>query len=467
MKKIFVVITLTLMFSLLFIPQVNAEENDYDELNTEVLELLEKTSTDYHYNFLETLEDGLLHQEIYNLIKEFCIDVITDYETDIQYYSGKKLSPELSAKLMENWGWSNGPQSMMINVSNPYALSAFKRDYPMNYIASQLRVHISGSFTELTNEVFINFVVEEDYWNKNARYDINKQLCKKIREFGSYADGIESKYIKARIFNKLICDNMYYEKINGSPSKEPYAHNILGLFIYGKGVCETYAYAFSALMNYSGGECYYVNGKSGSTTYHAWNISKMDNGEWYWFDIDMNDDDVNGKEQNRYLCIKTKMHSLIEYAGADYEFSFLSVPQRATSMDDPAEWYKVEIDGIVYQLNFSIAVVKENKQQKPLPEKIELKWGTFNTLCNHNKTEPKDNCTVCLDCTVMLHNIVNVKAEYATCTKDGLTMGRKCSECGYVELEPEVIPKKGHEFIYRLTNITIMSPTKTELCIFV
>ena len=43
-----------------------------------------------------------------------------------------------------------------------------------------------------------------------------------------------------------------------------------------------------------------------------------------------------------------------------------------------------------------------------------------------------------------MNNIVNVKAEYATCTKDGLTMGRKCSYCGYVEQAQEVIPKKGH-----------------------
>ena len=89
MRKIVVKMIILFMFICVFVPQVNAVENDYDELNTEVLELLEKTSTDYHYNFLETLEDGLLHQEIYNLIKEFCIDVITNYETDIQYYSEK------------------------------------------------------------------------------------------------------------------------------------------------------------------------------------------------------------------------------------------------------------------------------------------------------------------------------------------------------------------------------------------
>lgn len=446
MKKIFVLITLTLMFSLLFIPQVNAEENDYDELNKEVLELLERTKTDYHYNFLSTTENGPIQQEIYKVIGEFCTNIITNYKTDVDSRQEVKLSKEVAECALKYWGSVNPDGSVIVFVSDPYALSAYRRDYPMNYIASQLGIIVRGSSNE---GVIATFYLADDYTSKDVRYDINKKLCKKIREFGSYADGIESEYTKARIFNKLICDNMYYEwedEENKIFSQKTYAHNLLGLFIYGKGVCETYAYAFSTLMNYAGGECYYVNGNATNNDYgHAWNIAKMNNGEWYWFDIDANDDDKNGKEQNRFLCYKNDLYTLDEYCGTDRRFSLDSVPPRATSMDDPAEWYCVEVDGVVYKLNYSIAIVKENKYQKPVPEKIVLSFGTFNTLCNHNKTEPKDNCTVCLDCTVMLHNIVNVKAEYATCTKDGLTMGRKCSECGYVELEQEVIPKKGHD----------------------
>ena len=56
-------------------------------------------------------------------------------------------------------------------------------------------------------------------------------------------------------------------------------------------------------MNYTGGECYYVNGLA--TEGHAWNIAKMDNGEWYYFDLTWND---KGKDNQTDRSGKAETH---------------------------------------------------------------------------------------------------------------------------------------------------------------
>ena len=48
-------------------------------------------------------------------------------------------------------------------------------------------------------------------------------------------------------------------------------------------------YVFQLLLNYSNIENQYVLGDSDG--YHAWNIVRMDDGEWYWFDPTFDEDD--------------------------------------------------------------------------------------------------------------------------------------------------------------------------------
>ncbi|WP_341478333.1 immunoglobulin-like domain-containing protein [Clostridium niameyense] len=77
-------------------------------------------------------------------------------------------------------------------------------------------------------------------------------------------------------------------------------HNAYGVLIKHIGVCESYAKAMSLLLNEAGIECKYVTGVSVRNGVdgggHAWNIVKLDDGNWYNLDATWDDpvSDRNG-----------------------------------------------------------------------------------------------------------------------------------------------------------------------------
>ena len=82
MKKLFVVILLVAFFSLFTSFSKVYAYSDIDELKNEVNDIVKRTSRDYYYNFLATLEEGDIYQDLYKIIDDFCMKVINDYEND-------------------------------------------------------------------------------------------------------------------------------------------------------------------------------------------------------------------------------------------------------------------------------------------------------------------------------------------------------------------------------------------------
>ena len=65
----------------------------------------------------------------------------------------------------------------------------------------------------------------------------------------------------------------------------------------------------------------------------------------------------------------------------------------------------------------------------------------------HIDVAPKDYiCDVCHAdlCTTETHTLVTIPAVAATCTKTGLSEGKKCSKCGEITVAQQVIDAKGH-----------------------
>ena len=430
MKKLFVVILLVASFSLFTSFSKVYAYSDIDELKNEVNELVKRTSRDYYYNYLGTLEKGDIYQDLYKTIDEFCMNVINDYENDYLYAEVLNVPQELIERVKIN----------INDISFFDVGDAYKRDHPMMYFLSEIIVigWLDGGIGE-------KIVIFNAYQKASDRYEINKKLCEKIKKYASFVEGAKTEYTKARIFNELICDEMYYlyDK-NGNPSSEKYAHNCLGLFVYGKGVCETYAYAFSILMNYTGGECYYVNGQA--TEGHAWNIAKMDNGEWYYFDLTWND---KGKDSASltYFCVPTLDRNYYNDRFNIY-YSTNSFPQMAKSNLDITQYYYYEYEGVKYYVNKDklLPVEKENANIS-LPKTITIWNEKYTVKCTHEASVDCYTCPMCNE-TIPLdevnHIIVFDKKINPTCSQTGLTEGYHCEKCGEILEAQEIIPVTGH-----------------------
>lgn len=452
MEKILVIILLiTILVSCNF--KIHAQNNEIDEFNEKFVEVLKKSSTDYNYNFLGTLEYGEYFQQLYLMFDKLCIEFITNYDEE------DNANYNMFGLVMTNIPYEISELYEKIDFYRmfSYMIEAYKRDNPLMYF-----VHESYASSLTTpNDKLTEIQITIDKYDPKEKYEFNQTIYQKMIEYSSYTEGVDSQYTKAVILNKIICDNMYYEYDEfGNFSRECHAHNVLGFFIYGKGVCETYAYTFSALMNYVGVECFYVNGNYNEKTNisHAWNIAKMNNGEWYWFDIDKNDDDEKGYERKTYLCFNTDANTLSEaYYIYDIYYSYISVPKLSTSSDDVKDWYTITLNDVLYEIDVDRLFVLDNPKQNEIPETIELKWKTFTTACIHEKVIDKDNCKYCLNCLQSHLSILQQRSKEATCTEDGLTGGKKCGDCGKILEEQKVIPKTGHN----LTDWIIdLEPTK-------
>ena len=84
----------------------------------------------------------------------------------------------------------------------------------------------------------------------------------------------------------------------------PYQTDKIKNKIYGvKGIWESYTRTFQLLLNFCEIDNIYVNGISGEEN-HSWNLAKMDDGNWYWFDLTWDDvpDWMWGVQYN-YFCV--------------------------------------------------------------------------------------------------------------------------------------------------------------------
>lgn len=86
-----------------------------------------------------------------------------------------------------------------------------------------------------------------------------------------------------------------------------------GVLLYGKGVCQSYAYAYEMMLKMIGIECVYITGTAGGGP-HGWNLVKL-GGEWYHVDVTW-DDPGPGQESREYFCVTDEIMAR-DHAWAD------------------------------------------------------------------------------------------------------------------------------------------------------
>ena len=174
--------------------------------------------------------------------------------------------------------------------------SFYRADRPLYY-------WISNSILHTSKEIYL--VCNEDYIDKSVREQYNEEIYLFVESVATGTADISSIYeLALALHDAIIFSADYaYEDDGVTPKEVSYAHNILGIISVGEGVCESYAKTFQLLLNFSGVDNAFVTGVSGGQN-HAWNIAKMDDGEWYWFDLTWDDtpDWRNGVSYN-YFCV--------------------------------------------------------------------------------------------------------------------------------------------------------------------
>ena len=159
--------------------------------------------------------------------------------------------------------------------------STYKNDNPLYYWISNSISYSSVSLYLLT---------DSEYAKGADRATYNSLIYDAVEEYLSIVEGESSAYAIAFGLHDAIVNATDYEFMPDgvTPSESVWAHNVLGVFRNGSGVCESYSEVFALLLNYCDVENIIVTGL-GNGGGHQWNMVKLDDGGWYWYDLTWDD----------------------------------------------------------------------------------------------------------------------------------------------------------------------------------
>ena len=234
--------------------------------------------SNYGYDYLKELPNGELMQTVY-----LRLDAASK-----KFHSSNKTAQTLESVECGDLGLKIDDIQL--------AVSCFIHDRPLYY-------WLEGGYTysvypsQTVKSVTMN--VASEYSSGEARATYNALIYEGAEEYYSKVENETSPYhIVLAYCDMIIADTDYrFEDDGVTPSDDIAAHRITGLFAGEDVVCEGYAKALQLLLNVSNVDNVYVIGDAGGG--HAWSLIRLDDGEWYWFDITWDD---AGNYQSTWLA---------------------------------------------------------------------------------------------------------------------------------------------------------------------
>lgn len=182
----------------------------------------------------------------------------------------------------------------------------------------------------------LNVPVDDEYITPPMRLQMNEVIYEIANEWREEAE--DNAYLAALSFHdKIIYAIDYAYLADGiTPQTANWAHNIVGVFTGQGAVCEGYARTFQMLLNMKGIDNVFVTGESKGSS-HAWNLAKLDDGEWYWFDLTYDDvpDWMWGVQYNYFAVTDNQDVNWIDGEWVAEEIPFIQnhTPDSGTATD--------------------------------------------------------------------------------------------------------------------------------------
>lgn len=224
--------------------------------------LVKDRESAYGYRFLGTLEKGEAMQQLYARI---------DDEVRALHTAGGDIAAQDGQYPFACVGYA----SLGLTPDEAAAVwKTYKDDNPLYFWLSDT-LSIQGEDAVLL--AYEDYALTADRAEGNALIDARvTALANELLSAGAYDAALF-------VHDRLISGVDYSDE-----QSAPQAHNVIGALEGTGTVCEGYARTFQLLLDWFGVENLFVTGAAGGEE-HAWNLAKMDDGQWYWFDL-TNDD---------------------------------------------------------------------------------------------------------------------------------------------------------------------------------
>ena len=232
---------------------------------------LESCNDDYGYKDLAKQSSGTAKQTMYTRMDE----------------KAKAFHSSSTLNAKDNIAFSVAYSDLGLTIDDAVQVwITYKNDHPLFYWMS-----VSINYDDSQ----IHILTDSAYASGASRASYNSMIYKKIAEYCQLTANETSEYMIALAYHDAIIEaiDYAYEADGVTPEDAEWAHNILGVFEKGSGVCESYARTYQLMLNVRGVENIFVSGTGGNEESgfetHAWNLVKMDDDKWYWCDLTWDD----------------------------------------------------------------------------------------------------------------------------------------------------------------------------------
>ena len=255
----------------------------------------EKYDGDWGFSYLASLDKASAYTAFYQRMDEAC-DSFHAFETSAD-------KDYIIAKLdFSDIGMTKDEAKMV--------WACYRNDRPLYY-------WMSGKIQYTSEQLWL--MVDEEYASESVRLDFNNRVYDKVSDYTDVVSGADTHYdITLALHDEIILSVDYAYMADGTtPDDSMPSHNILGTLLLGRGVCESYARTFQLILNYLEIDNVFVTGYSKGVP-HAWNMVKMDDGEYYWFDLTWDDQPTHmwGVTHN-YFCVSAA--DTVDWQDGEYD----------------------------------------------------------------------------------------------------------------------------------------------------
>lgn len=239
----------------------------------------------YGYESLGEMENGAARQQLYREIDKIVKAFHTNY----------RLNLDVTGDQKEAAGAVSYSELGLTNSDSYEVWDAYRDDHPLYYWVN--------AFWSNNENVYI--IPDEAYAKGSVREAYNERIEDALEDYLELIEKETSAYRIALAFHDAIIEKIDYAyKADGeTPEDSDWAHNILGVVEERGAVCEGYARVFQLLLNMMDIDNIFVTGIAGGGG-HAWNLVKMDDGKWYWFDVTWDDaPNLEWGVRYNYFCV--------------------------------------------------------------------------------------------------------------------------------------------------------------------
>ncbi len=312
------------------------EQGDAD-LSSALASLMQDPSPlggDYAYRYLGTLDGGDAYQALYRALDAAMLDF---HKTP-----AKNASDSIAVTVdFSPLGFTTSDTDIAKVLA---VFSALRYDRPIYYwIGSQIGYQGSA----------LKVYVQDAYANGSVRTNTNALLYEAILAYVQAAKGPTAPYEIALAYHDAIVETATYAYLEDgvTPDSSDDSHSVIGIALNGRGVCESYAELYQALLNYRNIPNIMVVGSANGVP-HAWNLVQIDGG-WYFCDLTWDDTSIYDYGFLPYFCTTdgdrtnlTDVGGAVEVFAHTHSYSlpsmngtefFYALPERASEMPQNTE----------------------------------------------------------------------------------------------------------------------------------